>query len=297
MARPLRIEFPGAVYHVTSRGNDRADIFLTDADRLLFLDILGVVVEKQRWVCFAYCLMPNHYHVLVETPDANLSRGMRELNGLYTQRLNHRHKRVGHVFQGRYKGILVERESHLVELGRYVVLNPVRAGMVEEAVAYRWSSLRATLGLASPPPWLTVQSLLESFGSAERYLEFVREGVGAASPWAGLRGRVLGSEEFVRSVAPCVKEKARQKEFPRRERFAHRQPLADLLPARVIADRALRNQRIREACMELGYSYSEVGRFLGLHYGTVSRIATGKRGARGLRHKARPDPIVPLDTP
>ena len=132
MARPLRIEYPGAVYHITSRGNARADIFLMDDDRQVFLDILGNTVEKYNWLCHAFCLLDNHYHLLIETPDPNLSLGMRQLNGVYTQTFNRTHDRVGHVFQGRYKAILVEKESHLLELCRYVVLNPVRAKMVSK---------------------------------------------------------------------------------------------------------------------------------------------------------------------
>jgi REP element-mobilizing transposase RayT len=272
MARPLRIEFPGALYHVTARGNARAAIYHSDADRLLFLDVLGTVIEERGWLCHAYCLMPNHYHLLLETPEANLSRGMRQLNGLYSQRFNRRHDRVGHVFQGRFKGILVERESHLLELARYVVLNPVRAEIVHTAEAYRWSSLRATLGLTAPPPWLTIHGLLETFGSPARFFDFVCEGIGAESPWADLRGGLLGSEAFADEMASRMAEKAQQKEIPRRERFAHRLDLTQILSPHVAANRKLRNERIREACRGMGYSYSEVGRHLGLHCGTVSRI-------------------------
>jgi len=164
MARPLRIEFPGALYHVTSRGNERAPIYFADLDRRSFLGILGDVVEQHRWMCHAYCLMPNHYHLVIQTLEPNLSRGMRQLNGVYTQRFNRRHDRVGHLFQGRFKGILVEREGHLLELVRYVVLNPVRAGMERDPEEYRWSSLRATLGLVRAPRWLTVDPLLRHFG-------------------------------------------------------------------------------------------------------------------------------------
>ena len=277
MARPLRIEFPGALYHVTARGNARAPIYHFDADRLLFLDVLGSVVEEHRWLCHSYCLMPNHYHILLETPEANLSRGMRQLNGLYSQQFNRRHDRVGHVFQGRFKGILVEKESHLLELARYVVLNPVRAKIVRAAEAYRWSSLRGTLGLTPPPPWLTVHALLESFGSPGRFLEFVREGIGASSPWADLRGVLLGSEAFADRMGPRMNEKVQEKEIPRRERFAHRQPLEHVLSPQVVANRKLRNKRIREACRALGYTYSEVGRHLELHCGTVSRIVAAER--------------------
>ena len=136
MARPLRLEFPGAVYHVTSRGNARAAIFLDDEDRPIFLGVLGAVVARFGWLCHAYCLMDNHYHLLLETPDPNLSRGMRQLNGVYTQRFNRRHGRVGHVLQGRFKAILVDRDGYLLELARYLVLNPVRAGRVKDPGRY-----------------------------------------------------------------------------------------------------------------------------------------------------------------
>ncbi len=138
MSRPLRIEFPGALYHVTARGNARRDIVEDDDDRRCFVDLLAETVQSRRWRLYAYCLMDNHYHLLVETPEPNLSRGMRQLNGVFTQRTNRRHGRVGHVFQGRYKSILVEREAYLLELCRYVVLNPVRAGMAARAGEWRW---------------------------------------------------------------------------------------------------------------------------------------------------------------
>ncbi len=128
MVRPLRIEFPGAVYHLTSRGNARNNIYLDDYDRQRFLKILANVIDRYNWLCHAFCLMDNHYHLLIETPDPNLSMGMRQLNGVYTQGFNRIHNRVGHVFQGRYKAILVEKDEHLLELCRYIVLNPLRAG-------------------------------------------------------------------------------------------------------------------------------------------------------------------------
>jgi putative transposase len=119
MSRPLRIEFPGALYHVTSRGNAQAAIYDDDADRQAFLDLITHVVQRYRWLCHAYCLMDNHYHLVIETPEGNLSQGARQLNGIYTQRYNRRHRRVGHLFQGRYKAILVERDCYLLELCRY----------------------------------------------------------------------------------------------------------------------------------------------------------------------------------
>ncbi len=132
MARPLRIEFAGALYHVTSRGNGREDIYLDDEDRELFMLVLDECCELFNWSIYSWCQMTNHYHLLIETPDANLSQGMRYLNGVYTQRFNRKHSRGGYVFQGRYKAILVDKNEYLQELSRYIVLNPVRAEMEKE---------------------------------------------------------------------------------------------------------------------------------------------------------------------
>jgi len=152
MARPLRVEFDGALSHVTSRGNARADIFADEQDRQAFLETLGKVVQRFHWLCHAYCLMDNHDHVVLETPEGNLSKGMRQLNGMYTQAYNRRHRRVGHLLQGRCKAILIQQESHLLEVCRYVVLNPVRAQAVQSAKQWRWSGYRATAGMDERPP-------------------------------------------------------------------------------------------------------------------------------------------------
>jgi len=152
MARPIRLEFSGALYHVTARGNARQDIYVDDKDRRYFLETLSYCTKTYHWQCHAYCLMSNHYHLLIETGDANLSKGMRHLNGVYAQYFNTRHKRVGHLLQGRFKAILVEKESYLLELARYIVLNPVRARMLHSASGWPWSSYRPTAGLAEIPP-------------------------------------------------------------------------------------------------------------------------------------------------
>lgn len=146
MARPLRIEIPGAIYHITSRGNAREPIFLDDGDYADFLNLLSLNLKRFNWILHAYCLMGNHYHLLIETPEGNLSRGMRQLNGTYTQWFNRKHNRVGHIFQGRYKAILVEKDSHLLELCRYVVLNPVRANMVKKARRVAMEQLQGYIG-------------------------------------------------------------------------------------------------------------------------------------------------------
>ena len=183
MARPLRLELAGLLYHVTSRGDRREAIYLDDEDRIGFLSLLGEVCHRFNWTIPAYCLMTNHYHLLVETPEGNLSRGMRQLNGVYTQRFNRRHGRVGHVFQGRYKAILVQRDNYLLELARYVVLNPVRADMVQDAADWPWSSYRSVVGQANAPDWLDRDRLLAQFGqqrnqAMQAYVRFVRDGGG-----------------------------------------------------------------------------------------------------------------------
>jgi REP element-mobilizing transposase RayT len=277
MARPLRIEFAGAIYHVTSRGNARAAIYLDDDDREEFLKVLGDVVARFNWVCHAYCLMDNHYHLVVETVDANLSRGMRQLNGVYTQRFNRSHGRVGHVFQGRYKAILVERESYLLELCRYVALNPVRAGIVKAVDRYRWSSYEATAGLRKPPAFLTIDWILRRFSSQrsdarKRYSSFVLAGVGGQSPWAELTAQcLLGGREFIEKISPALKEKSNLVEVSRQERFAFRRSLEDLMGESAQESKAERNRAIALAHLEYGYTLSEIGRQLGLHYSTISK--------------------------
>jgi putative transposase len=167
MSRPLRIELAGGLYHVTSRGDRREDIYSSDADRLQWLAILAEVCEQFNWRCHAWCQMTNHYHLVVETPEANLAQGMRQLNGVYTQYVNRTHRRIGHVFQGRYKAILVERDAYLVELSRYVVLNPVRAGMVSLPGEWPWSSWGAMMGQTPSPEWLETRWLLRQFSEDE----------------------------------------------------------------------------------------------------------------------------------
>lgn len=278
MARPLRLEYAGALYHVTARGNARQAIFLDDEDRRRFLTVLDRVVSRFHLVLHAYCLMENHFHLMVETPNANLSKAMRQLNGVYTQAFNRRHDRVGHVLQGRFTAILVERESYLLELCRYVVLNPIRARITRKPETYSWSSYRATAGLAPAPPFLTVDWLLSQFGrqraaAQRKYQVFVAEGIGQGSPWEHLKGQVLlGSERFVERLRPGLWEQRAIKEIPRQQRFATRPTLSQLFSARLRTDPVRRRAVIRQAHLEYGYSLSEIGRAVGLHYSTISRI-------------------------
>jgi REP element-mobilizing transposase RayT len=278
MSRPLRIEYPGALYHVTARGNARESIFRNDVDRKTFLVVLGKIVERYNWLCHAYCLMGNHYHLMIETPDGNLSQGMRQLNGVYTQTFNRRHRRVGHLLQGRFKAILVEKDSYLQELCRYIVLNPVRAKMVKHPKLYAWSSDRALAGLVKPPDFLTREWLLSQFGrerrTAEtRYRAFVAQGTGQPSPWDKLTGQVLlGSETFVKRAARQLKAAETLSEIPRRQRLAARPGLNTLLPKQGFKDKPIRDKAIHQAHRDHGYTLVEIGRALDLHYTTISKV-------------------------
>jgi REP-associated tyrosine transposase len=164
MPRPHRLQIAGGTYHLTSRGNRRQRIFLDDQDRRTFLGILAAVVGRRGWRCSAYCLMPNHYHLVVETPEPDISSGMQDLNSRYAAGFNWRCGLTGHLFQGRFHSILVEREEHFLELARYLMLNPVRAGLCARPGEWRWSSYRATLGSDAKPPFLTLEPLLRRFG-------------------------------------------------------------------------------------------------------------------------------------
>jgi putative transposase len=217
MSRPLRPEVLGAVWHITSRGNERQVVFQEDEDRERFLTLLGKVAGDFNWRVHAYVLMGNHYHLMVETPEPTLSRGMRHLNGVYSQAFNRRHDRVGHLFQGRFKAILVERESHLLELIRYVVMNPVRAGFVRSPRNWKWSSFRATAGLTSGPLWLESGWTLEQFEPSrpkaiDRYREFVGAEAGRAyRPWDSLDGQIyMGSKKFRLDVEESVRPLVRR---------------------------------------------------------------------------------------
>ena len=150
MPHPLRLEFPGAIYHIYSRGNERKDVFRLSDDYELFLGILAETALTFDVLIHAYCLMPNHFHLLLETKDSNLSQVMKRLLGLYTVRFNRKHKRLGHLFQGRYKALIVDKDAYFLQLSRYVHLNPVKAKLVKNPEDYRWSSMRYYLKEKSP---------------------------------------------------------------------------------------------------------------------------------------------------
>jgi len=279
MARPLRIQFERALYHVMARGNAQGDIFLDETDRHAFVDNLGRVCQRFDWRVWAWCQMSNHYHLLIETLCPTLSQGMREVNGVYTQGFNRRHGRVGHVLQGRYKAVLVQKETYLLELSRYVVLNPVRAGMVETAGDWAWSSFRGIMGNAAAPEWLAVNLTLELFhpqrGPARRaFARFVADGVNADGPYENsLKAGFLGNESFIETLLEKHDPTSVSSEIPKR-----------LRPARSLEQIARqsvdRDQAIAAAYRSGAYTLTEIARHFGIHLSTASRIARRQEDAR-----------------
>jgi putative transposase len=278
MSRPLRLEFPGALYHVTSRGNEKKAIYRQEDDFTLFLKILSDVCEQFNWVIHAYCLMTNHYHLLVETPDANLSNGMRQLNGVFTQSINRKHLRVGHLFQGRYKAILIDKDAYLLELCRYIVLNPVRAGIVDYPCEWLWSSWHNMVGSPATPNWLATDVLLKLFATNRkqaiiRYKLFVEAG-GNVTIWDNLKHQVfLGDDDFVDKYQPLQNERLGDlDEIPLNQRQS-----SPLTLEQYQAQSTSRDEAITIAYKSGGYTLKEIGEYFELHYSRVSRVvAKGK---------------------
>jgi REP element-mobilizing transposase RayT len=246
--RQLRPDFAGALHHVYNRGIDGRDIFRDDRDRLFFLHWLARIVEKFGWIVHVYTLMSNHFHLMIETPEANLSKGMQQLLTNYVQMFNatsdgnaqsrsrKRRRRRGSLFEGRFKSQLVEKESYLLELSRYIVLNPVRAGMVERPEEYRWSSYRATAGLEAAPSWLTTSWILQQFAPSpaealSAYRRFVDEGIGLArSPWDDIKHQIyLGTAQWLERMRAWVEGEERSVEIPKTQRFIARPSIDEVI--------------------------------------------------------------------
>jgi len=287
MARPLRLQFHGAIYHVTARGNDRRPIFEDDDDCARFLIVLASIVARYHVLCHAYCLMGNHYHLLLETPEANLSLAMRQLNGVYTQRFNRRHERCGHLLQGRFGAQLVAGDAYLLEVCRYIVLNPVRAGLVAHPRQWRWSSFGATAGETTPPGFLTT-GWVQAFGGAEtrgealeRYTAFIEAGIEQKErPLDRFKSKIaMGDEVYLTRLGERCRRTTSSVEVPRAQRFAGRPTLSDLF--RGVASKAERNACAVAAVCGHGYRIREVAEFLGRHYATISRVLT-RAGRHGM---------------
>jgi putative transposase len=222
--------------------------------------------------------MDNHYHLLVETPDGNLALGMRQLNGVYTQQFNNRHRRTGHLFQGRYKAIIIQKDTHLLEVCRYVVLNPVRARMVELPDQWKWSSYLATAGHEKPHPSLTTDWILGQFSQTRakalrEYRQFISWGINKETIWTEVKGQILlGDDEFVGSHADQLNKRHHIPETPKSQRFANRPTLNAIFSQRILDDTRKRDKKIVEAVERHGYRQTEVARHLDLHVSTVCNI-------------------------
>lgn len=271
MTRPLRLEFPGALYHVTSRGDHSEAIYRDETDRLIWLDIMRRVCKRFNFVIHAFCQMTNHYHVLIETVEGNLSQGMRQLNGLYTQQFNRRHHLVGHLFQGRYKAILIQKERHLLELSRYVVLNPLRARMVDALDQWPWSSHHYATGAYDAPEWLETDWLLAHFGptrsqAVQRYQRFVMAGLGQDSPLKKVSHQMLlGDEAFVERHRELIDTESLRDVCKVQRRVTalslgeYRDQFTD------------RDQAMASAYFSTLYTMAEIGEFFGVSLRSVNR--------------------------
>lgn len=272
MARPIRLEFPNALYHVMSRGNGGSNIFVEDKNRHIFLELFEELLMRYDIICYAYCLMDNHYHLLIETPKANLSQLMRGLNGRYTKYFNKTYRRMGHVFQGRYKAIIVQKDCYLLELSRYIVLNPVRAGMTHNPEQYTWSSYRASTGKSPCPEWLAADNVLVSFDDQRKnaivqYQQFVREGID--QPFSGniVQQAYLGDQTFINHVQQYISQKQSDSiHITQRSKKSPKKPIEEIISAISNRDKAMK------VIYETGhYTMFEIAQYFNIHYSTVSR--------------------------
>jgi putative transposase len=307
MARPLRLEYPGAVYHVTARGHERSSIFRGDADRRKFLELLGSIGRDEKWLIHAYCLMTNHYHLLVETPLGGLSRGMRSVNGRYTQWFNWKHKRSGHLFEGRFRSVVVQKESHLLELCRYLVLNPVRAGLVRRPGDWPWSNYQATAA-GRRSDWLEVNWTLAQFGSdrslaRQEYRRFVATPKSKDDDRALLRGPYLGDREFRRRLQKMIEGRQPVDQVPLRYRRAA-EPSLEAIRRAVAAEWKVSEKRLsrsrggedKKAAIYLArkltrMSGREIGEAFGVKAARVSNVVTEIERERGSRFYARAEKL------
>lgn len=261
----MRIQFPGAIYHVRTRGNSKQDVFLCDSDRAAFLRILELAVTGHGWLCHGYCLMTNHYHLIIETPRGNLSPGMKVLNGAYTQAVNRRHGRTGHIYEGRFRSKVIEKEDHLLEVCRYIALNPVKAGLVSNPMEWRWSSFRATCEGRHAPPFLATDFILSHFSdngrnARESFREFVLEGLTSGDFLDGMPGHL----RFDGDPKPT----------------GERPPLEELFNPS--AEKRERREQAAVAVLVHGYTLGEVSEHLGVARSTVSRAVKKLKGPQPL---------------
>jgi putative transposase len=285
MARPLRITFPGAFYHVTSRGNEQKAVFKSKRDREKFQEYLESATERYNAVIHAFCLMDNHYHLLLETPSANLPQIMRHINGAYTTYFNVKRGRSGHLFQGRYKAILVDKDTYAKELSRYIHLNPVRAHMAKIPGDYQWTSYNAYIGESAAPDWLQRDFILAYFGkqtgtAQKRYREFVQALAGCEyeSPLSEASASlVLGPAEFIRNIKNrYLGKQVRNRDLPALRQIHERIDLETVVD---LVKRGLKDTsaQTRNACIYLGRKHTgqklrTIGQQFGISDAAVSQV-------------------------
>lgn len=274
MARLPRSVFPPyGVWHVTTRGVARRAVYLDDDDHRDFLVQLWRAVERFELRALALCLMPNHYHIVLDTPRGNLSDTMQYINGLFARVSNKRYDQTGHVFGDRFRSLLVQSDGYLKRAARYVVRNPVRAQLASHAVEWRWTSYRATAGLEAVPSWLNIEWTSWAFKAdtleeaQRRYVAYVNEPRRATKP-RNPNTEVYGSAQFKAQVAAALLERTEERAMPQLV-APQRPPLAGLFVD--IGSRKRRNCAIRTARIDHGYRVAEIARFLDLHPSTVTR--------------------------
>jgi putative transposase len=287
VARPLRVQFPGAFYHITSRGNERKPVFITDTDRKKFLSYLQSAHEKYGALLHCFCFLPNHYHLLLETPRGNLSEILHHINGAYTTYFNIKRKRSGHLFQGRFKAILVEKEVYAQELSRYIHLNPVRAGLAEDPSSYPWSSYPYYVGLAKRPSWMETRTILGYFSRDEKeankaYRDFVEQGTGKEirNPLKEVVGSTfLCGESYIEQVVrrggiPLSDDKRNVPAL----RVLDKRPSLKEIENWIQGVISRQEEIFRKFCLYFshrfgGYSLEEIGAYYGMKGAAVSQAA------------------------
>lgn len=272
LPRKLRYEIPGCYYHVMARGNEKADIFLDDDDYEKFLTVMANTIKRCNWYCHAYCLMPNHYHLLIELNEKTLSRGLQYLNSVYAQAFNRRHTRVGHLYQGRAKTPIIEKNSHFFELTRYIALNPVRARLTRKPEDWPWSSYRATIGLEPCPDYITSDGILINYGddrldSIRQYRRFVADGHNQPSPYEKVKHpAILGSDRFIQEIL---------KETVDNTEKLIKRPVESLNTYKTM--HLDQNNAMSAAYHSGHYTLKQIGEFFRVSKSTVSRSINGVR--------------------
>ena len=293
MTRQFRTEFPGALYHIYSRGNNKKTIFHEDEDRHKFLSILNKVLKDCNILCYGYRIMGTHYHMLLETPDANISRGMHRLHSTYAQYFNNRYECVGHLFQGRFHSILVQRELYLLELCRYIVLNPIRAGLVKHPGEYKWSSFNEMIGaIKHEYRILSTEWILSRFGTEtnearNNYVHFVLDGIDKPSPLSNAVGNTfLGNKEFLSSLESILEPVTNNKRISSEQRYAYRPTLSELFEYSECFTKEFRNKIIFHAYSTYSYRQVDIARHINLHSVTVNNIIKAERSKCVIDHSS-----------